>query len=80
MSGDCIEGGKEGEAYGVDLEVPFLARTAEVNDDLLIGEVKLFESSVSTVSPGTAMIGVKCNLWGDAVSSTRAIGCGGHDR
>ena len=80
MSGDRVEGGEESYAYRVDLKIPFLTRTAEVNDDLLIGEVELFESSVRTVSPWAAVVGIKCNLWGDAICNTRAICCGGHDR
>ena len=70
---------RRGSAYGVDFEVPFLARTVKVDDYLFVGEIELFEGDMGTVGPGTGMVGVEDDFWGGAVCGAHAVGCGGHD-
>ncbi len=52
-------GGGDGEANGVDLQIPFLARTVEVDDDFFKGQLEFFEGDVSAVGPGAAVVGVE---------------------
>ena len=67
---------KKGATYRVDFKIPRLARTAEVDNDLFIGELELFESDMGTVSPRTTVVGVESYFWGDPIG---AISSRGHD-
>ena len=47
------------ETAGVDLEVPGFAGAVERDDDFFEGYVESAKGDVGTMSPGTAVIGVK---------------------
>lgn len=65
------------DAHWVDLEEPFFAWLAEIDVDLLVGEVELFHCDLEAVSPQAVLVSPECYLGGGAVGWG---GGGGHDQ
>ena len=61
-----------GRTNRVDLEIPFRARSLEVNNHFFVREIEFFQDDVSTLSPGAAVVGVEGYLGGGTVG----CGCG----
>jgi hypothetical protein len=59
-----VRRGVGGLTHRVNLEIPWLARLVEVNDDLFVLETELLEGDVGAVGPGAEVVGIEDDLWG----------------
>lgn len=48
--------------YRVHFEVPFLARSVQVDDNFLVGQTQLFQSNMGTVRPWAGVVRVEDDL------------------
>lgn len=55
---------KSAVTYRVDLQIPRLARCAQVNCDFFVVEADFLESNVRAMGPGAEAVGVEDDLWG----------------
>lgn len=68
----CLSGALEGGvANRVDLEVPLLSGTVQIDDDFFVRQLELFESDVCAVGPWAEEVCVQCDLRRKAVGSCR---------
>jgi hypothetical protein len=54
--------GLEKIAYRVDLQIPWLSGSVQVNDNFIIWQTELLQRNVSTMRPGAGVIGIQNDL------------------
>ena len=50
--------------YWVDLQIPWLARGVQIDNDFFIVEAEFLKGNVRAVSPGAEVVRVENDLWG----------------
>jgi hypothetical protein len=49
--------------YRVDLEIPWLTRLIEINEDFLVWKAELFKRDVCAMRIRASVVGVESDLW-----------------